>query len=192
LPSRKISRLTKPRRLGDREPFVKSGGEEIGQEIDFLVRRHGPRLERVVAGVLGDVSRAEDVCQDAWLSLWRRRDQHDLAAQVVWPLIRQIGVRKALDELRRRRRDPAAAGGVLEDEALALSSGSREIPADLEGALHRLATGERSALVLFFWEGLSVREIGALLEVPEGTVKTWMHRGRGHLRRMLEGVEERS
>lgn len=159
------------------------GDDEIGQELHILVERHGARLERVVAGVLGDLARAEDVCQEAWMSLWRSRERHDLDVGASWPLIRRIGVRKAVDELRRRQREPFSA------DAVEPSWEARETPVDMEAALAALPTGERASLVLFFWEGLSVREIAGALEVPDGTVKTWMHRGRRRLREAL-GAEE--
>ena len=58
--------------------------------------------------------------------------------------------------------------------------------------LSALPLKERLCLVLHFWEGLSVAEIGTELAVPENTVKTWMRRGRERLRtRLLERKEVR-
>ena len=56
--------------------------------------------------------------------------------------------------------------------------------------LGSLPTEQRTCLALFFWEGLSIREIAAKLGVPEGTVKTWMFRGRAQLRARAPGRKE--
>jgi RNA polymerase sigma-70 factor (ECF subfamily) len=56
----------------------------------------------------------------------------------------------------------------------------------LERALADLDEGPREAMFLFHLEEMSYRDIAAALEVPMGTVMTWLHRGRAQLREMLE------
>ena len=58
----------------------------------------------------------------------------------------------------------------------------------LDRALADLDEGPREAIVLFHMEDMSYRDIAAALEVPMGTVMTWLHRGRAQLRRALEGT----
>ena len=58
----------------------------------------------------------------------------------------------------------------------------------LDQALADLDEGPREAIVLFHIEEMSYRDIAAALEVPMGTVMTWLHRGRAQLKRVLEGA----
>jgi len=64
----------------------------------------------------------------------------------------------------------------------------REQLGRLERALDDLGEGPREAIVLFHIEGMSYRDIAAALEVPMGTVMTWLHRGRAQLKQAVEGA----
>jgi RNA polymerase sigma-70 factor (ECF subfamily) len=139
-----------------------------------------PRLVRRLALVVGDHDEAEDLAQDACL----RAIRHEAAfhGDALWPWLQVIGVRLALNELRRRRRALAAALRVT-PAPLA--------PADLElwDALRRLPRNQRAALVLHVLDGVGYAEIGDALHVPEGTVASWVSRAKARLR--VELGEER-
>jgi RNA polymerase sigma-70 factor (ECF subfamily) len=77
--------------------------------------------------------------------------------------------------------DPAA-----DAEARALT---RERLVLLQQALGALAEGPREAISLYHLEGMTYRDIAAALDVPIGTVMTWLHRGRAALRRAIETAE---
>ena len=64
----------------------------------------------------------------------------------------------------------------------------REQLSRLDQALGDLDEGPREAIVLFHIEEMSYRDIAAALEVPMGTVITWLPRGRAQLKRALEGA----
>ena len=153
--------------------------ELIEETVDRLVAEHGPRAMGLIRRILADRDEAEDAYQETWYTVWRtwgnvrrRRDP--------WPYIRRTAVSRALDQLRSRRRRDHVRTGV---EAEPIEE-VRVAPPTIR--LDGLVREERAALVLFFWEGLSVKEISAELEVPVGTVKTWMFRARGKLRRRLD------
>ncbi|MEE9391281.1 MAG: RNA polymerase sigma factor [Planctomycetota bacterium] len=139
---------------------------------------HTGRLDQFLGRVLGNVHSAEDVRQDTWSSLWTHREQ--LRDVDPWPYIRAVGLRKAIDRMRGEKCRPKA--GIEFSEPLA----ARTLTHGLQDELARLGRDERAVLVLFFWEGLSVREIADLLEVPPGTVKTWMFRARRRMKGFLE------
>jgi RNA polymerase sigma-70 factor (ECF subfamily) len=61
----------------------------------------------------------------------------------------------------------------------------------MQRLLVRLPEKYRAPLVLRYWEDLSCAEIADVLGVPEGTVKTQIHRARKQLGKMLTGAEER-
>jgi len=64
----------------------------------------------------------------------------------------------------------------------------REQLTRLDRALADLDEGPREAIILFHIEEMSYRDIAAALEVPMGTVMTWLHRGRARLKNALEGA----
>lgn len=145
---------------------------------DVLALR--PRLVRRLALVVGDHDEAEDLAQDACL----RAIAHHASFQgdSVWPWLQVIGVRLALNELRRRRRTLATA---------LRAAPAPLVPTDLAlwDALHRLPRNQRAALVLHVLDGVGYAEIGEALGVPEGTVASWISRAKARLR--VELGEER-
>lgn len=140
-----------------------------------------PRLVRRLALVVGDHDEAEDLAQEACL----RAIQHQAAFEgdALWPWLQVIGVRLALNELRRRRRALATA---------LRAAPAPLVPADLElwDALRQLPRNQRAALVLHVLDGVGYAEIGDALHVPEGTVGSWVSRAKARLRAEL-GEERR-
>lgn len=61
---------------------------------------------------------------------------------------------------------------------------------DLRAALDRLSPKEQGALVLFYYEDMSVRDIARLMDAPAGTMRSWLARGRSHLKDLLQGKEK--
>ncbi len=147
-------------------------------EDDVLALR--PRLVRRLALVVGDHEEAEDLAQETCLRAIRH--EADFEGDTVWPWLQVIGVRLALNELRRRRRALATA---------LRAAPAPLVPADLElwGALRRLPRNQRAALVLHVLDGVGYAEIGDALHVPEGTVASWVSRAKARLR--VELGEER-
>lgn len=149
--------------------------------IESLIQTHGDRVLALLQRLLGDSEEARDAYQETWCSIWqalpRLRPSSD-----PWPYIRQAAVRKAIDRFRVAGSAPRQTV-QLEEELLAPAQAEdRAATIDLSA----LEPRQRACLTLFFWEGCSVREIARQLEVPEGTVKTWMFRGRSALRAQLE------
>ncbi len=154
-------------------------GRTIAERFDALIAAHGRRVQSLLARILGNAEDARDCWQETWCAVWRAIPRLD-ASLDPWPFIRQTAVRKAIDKKRADAArlkpeplatEPAAAFGARDDAPrIDLSFLSRE---------------ERACLTLFFWEGLSVNEIATTLEVPAGTVKTWMYRGRERLRAQI-------
>jgi RNA polymerase sigma-70 factor (ECF subfamily) len=140
-----------------------------------------PRLVRRLALVVGDHDEAEDLAQDACLRAIANAAAFE--GDTLWPWLQVIGVRLALNELRRRRRALAAALRVT-PAPLA--------PADIElwDVLRRLPRNQRAALVLHVLDGVGYAEIGDALHVPEGTVASWVSRAKARLRAEL-GEERR-
>lgn len=148
--------------------------------FEAAVRPHYASLVRRLVVVLGDADDAEDIAQDAYLRAFRAWDRFDGTDVRAW--LYTIGLRLAFNQLRGRRRLLAAIRRI-EPRPWADPADP-----DLWAALGRLDARTRSALLLNIVDGYTQREIGAMLAVPEGTVASWLSRGRAALRRDLVGT----
>ncbi len=145
--------------------------------FEAAVRPHYANLVRRLVVVLGNEHDAQDVAQDTYLRAyesWSRFDGSDVRA---W--LYTIALRLAFNELRGRRRWLAALQRVEP------RPWTDPADPDLSNALQRLDVRTRTALILNVVDGYTQAEIGRLLGVPEGTVASWLSRGRATLRTFL-------
>jgi len=131
---------------------------------------------------------AEDLAQETFVRAFVHFDRFDPERPLL-PWLLAIARRLCLDLLRRERlmvataEMPAPADPAPSPERQA--SLNEEL-ARLEEALAELDEGPREAIFLFHLEGMSYRDIAAALEVPIGTVMTWLHRGRARIKKTFE------
>lgn len=163
--------------------------------FEALVRRHERRVFGLLMRMLGNRDEALDVAQEAFLNLHRhghrfRREArfstfvYRVAANAALNRRRSLGRRRAREETLARGqeagfdrpqspRDPedAAVGAEAQDQ--------------VQQALLKLPDDLRMALVLYDLEGQSYGDIAQTLQIPEGTVKSRIHRARNALREHL-------
>ena len=151
--------------------------DRTGHDLDSAFRAHRDRLVRRLALIVGDAEEARDLAQETFV----RAAEH-------WPLIdpseparwlSTVGFRLAIDERRRRRR-----WGWLDLRETDTSWAMAGDP-DLWRALAGLDRRTRAAIILTTLDGYSQDEVGAILDVPRGTVASWISRGRERLRAEL-------
>ena len=137
---------------------------------------------RTARAILRNDQDAEDAVQEAICAAFARRDSlRDAEKFKPWML--RILTNKCYDCCRRRRptvdlddvADYLPAGGPEPEEALTLWQAVLALPQEL-----------RAAVTLFYYDGLSIREIGAVLGISEAAVKTRLSRGRARLRLLLK------
>jgi RNA polymerase sigma-70 factor (ECF subfamily) len=171
--------------IGDRGLVARASRGDV-EAFGQLVLEHSGLVYRVAHRMLGRED-AQDASQEVWVRVWRyigtfRED----SAFTTW--LHRITVNTCLSlrqrEARRKEREysgdempylPEPSGGDADPEAAALGSERRE---ELKVALRQVREEHRAALVLRHMEGLSYAEIAAVLEVPDGTAKGWVSRGR--------------
>ncbi len=157
-------------------------GRRVGTLEDLLKRGY-----RFAFSLSHDGARAEDLLQEAWVSVLRARGPHTVG--YLFATIRT----RFVDQYRRELIVPTESLDTqphlaAEAEARFWNEPCQSVPehAALHRAMGRLRPEERAVLVLSAVEGYTAREIGELLDAPRGTVLSLMHRTRVKLRRWLQ------
>lgn len=157
-----------------------------------LYARCAPKLYGLALRVLGRSDWAEDALQDSFLYIWRHAGdfQASLSPPMAWMVL--VARSRALDQRRRHRAQRLSDAQPL-DEALAeqlpadgpgpseLSDASRQARA-LHGCLALLEPRQRQLVVLAYLQDLSHSDLAARMQLPLGTVKSWIRRGLDKLR----------
>jgi RNA polymerase sigma-70 factor (ECF subfamily) len=155
--------------------------------LEALLRRHYDRIYAVCRRLTGNDADAADAAQNATIAVARGLPRFDVRSQFsTWAY--RIAVNCSIDEMRRRSRWPLAN---LEEVTPGMSgySDDTEISAariDVDTALRQLPAQFRAAVVLRDMCGLDYAEISEILDLPPGTVRSRIARGRGALVRLLE------
>ncbi len=170
------------RRRGDPLRHAKADhGLNRPKRFEALFAAHGEAVAKILSRYSRDRAEAEDLLQDVFLDVWRSLDRLS-ADRDPLPWLRTIAVNRAIDRLRRDARGPAPASSIALETVAAPPTSSR---LDFEDELRLLPAGERAAAILYYADGRDTAEIAALLEVPAGTVKTWLFRARTRLKTRL-------
>jgi len=147
-----------------------------------LFRRHRDRMWAVALRTIGNPELAADAVQEAFIAAFRRADRfRGDSAVTTW--LHRITVNCAIDRLRREK--PADPLPEIDPADRHDRYGQTETALDVREALATLPEAQRMALVLVDMHGLSVAEAAAVLEVPEGTIKSRCARGRAALAPLL-------
>jgi len=166
------------------------GGQEAFAE---LVRRHGPRVFRLAVSILGRefIPEAEDVAQEVFLKVHRAiksfRGEAEFSS---W--IYRITFNQALNlKARVRFRNPHLDETVLHHTATSGPGPDRQLETArrdqaLAECIRTLPEVYQSALRLYYWLDAGVGEVAELLDIPENTVKSYLHRARQLLHAMLK------
>src|SRR5581483_10981028 len=181
-----------------------------GRDAAFreLIRRYERPVFSLIYRMVRDRELAEDLAQDTFIKVLNHIDRYRPEFKLSSWLFK-IANNVAIDHLRRRTLDTVSIDGsphaqsadaieatsidVAADQETALDEPeAREMGASIEQAIASLRPEYRSCIMLRHVEGRSYEEIAATLDLPLGTVKTYIHRARHELRRALEHLREES
>jgi RNA polymerase sigma-70 factor (ECF subfamily) len=164
------------------------GGDRFA--LDQLLRRHYERIHAVCRRVAGSTRDADDACQEALIKIVRNLPRFDGRSSFgTWAY--RIATNASLDELRKRQRRPSlhAVDEEHRPELVDAQAGSyaEQYPDRLllDDALDRLSEDLRIAVVLRDVADLDYAEIAETLDLPIGTVKSRISRGRAALASLL-------
>lgn len=154
------------------------------EDLRWLIAREIPHLRRYAMFLVGDPERADDLVQDCLeralrkRHLWRRQGS---LRSWLFRLLHRLHIDAGRSRASRRRAHEASASG----QELSVQPPAQEPAVQLEAvteALRRLPTDQQAAILLVGVEGFSYEEAAAILEVPVGTVRSRLSRGRDALR----------
>jgi RNA polymerase sigma-70 factor, ECF subfamily len=152
------------------------------EALERLLARYEQKVFRVAVMMLKDTGRAEEVTQDVFVKLWRALPSFDgRAAPSTW--LYTIARNTCLSAVRAesyRRTTPL-------DESMAPQvENTAPVTMEVEQYLGRLPELQREIITLFYLQEKSVKDVAAMLDLPEGTVKSHLHRARHALAGMVE------
>ena len=160
--------------------------------FEVLFDRHGDAAFSLAYRMCGRRSMAEDVVQEAFLSLWRSGARYDPARGSVRAWLLRVVHNRTIDSFRRSTvrdgrdvHDEAAAERLPAAELTDQEVQRREDVRQVRGALDDLPADQRQVIELAYFGGLSHSEIAEALGLPAGTVKGRMRLGLTKLRLAL-------
>jgi RNA polymerase sigma factor (sigma-70 family) len=167
------------------ERAVRDGDARV---FEILVRRHQGLVRAQLRRLLGDdPAMADDLAQETFILAWRKLHQFRGDSRFGTWLYR-IAHSCFLQHLRSKGgREKQSLAQDLDDlEKAGVDSGEPELRLDLDVALQRLSGNQRVSLLYCVQLGLSHEEAAVVLDMPLGTVKTHVARGKARLRELLQ------
>ena len=178
--------------------LARKGRESAYRE---LIDRYQRPILSLINRLVRDRELAEDLAQDAFIKVFNALDRYNPERKFSsW--IFKIAHNTAIDQLRKKELDTLSIDGsphatsaeaveastivpVSSDEDPEQYTSSREIGAQIEAAIGTLRPEYRTVIVLWHVEGRPYDEIAEIMDLPLGTVKTYIHRARNELRKKL-------
>ena len=166
------------------------------QALGELYDHHSAAAYGVALRVTGNPELAEEVVQDAFLTVWRRAATYQAERGTVRSWLLRVVHNRAIDVVRARDGRPRVGG--RQPQALALDglvlvaadNPEREVLRAIDGAVARnalaqLPRDQRQVVELAYFDGLAYPEVAAVVGVPLGTVKSRMRLALGRLRALV-------
>lgn len=172
-------------------------GSQDYAALKLLYDTCSPRLYGLAVRIVGNRDWAEDVLQEAFMTIWRSAQSYRAALSPPMAWMGMVLRSRALDFLRRRNAERSHMTQSLDDEMADTRADDAPGPADMASAseqaraLHRclakLDSRQREVVSLAYLRDLSHSELAQQLKLPLGTVKTWIRRGLDQLRLCMAG-----
>jgi len=192
---------------GRRQRPGRADGQAVEEDLETLIcavargdqasfeavcARVGPAVFGVVRAVVRDPFQVEEVCQEVLLEVWRAASRFEPGRGSALAWVTTIAHHRAVDRVRSEHRSAerqlrAAAHQIAYDE-VAEAVEARLDRERVRRCLGSLTSVQRESVTLAYYGSYTLRQVAALLAVPEGTVKTRMRDGLIRLRDCLGGT----
>jgi RNA polymerase sigma-70 factor (ECF subfamily) len=159
--------------------------------FSFLVEKYKKLVAHIVFRMIYNQTDREDICQDVFLKVYQNLSQFRADSKFsTW--IGKITYNSCLNYISKNK-NPMMTQSVLEWEEMPAENSDPvwQIERDERGKrirteINQLPVQYRAILTLFHLEHMSYREIGEIMNLPEGTVKSYLYRARQHLKQELD------
>ena len=143
--------------------------------FDLFLERYQHKVFRLVYSILKETAKAEEVTQDIFLKMWQVLPDYDgRAALSTW--IYTIARNTSLSALRAESYRKTLSIEGHDTPAVPPDSGMRQI--EIQQLLDRLPIVQQEVITLYYLQDRSVEDVANMLGLPEGTVKSHLHRAR--------------
>ena len=171
------ARLTRAAQAGDRHA------------LEQLLRRHHDQIHAICRRLAGNDADGQDATQEALIAIVKGLPRFGGRAKFsTWAY--RVATNAALDELRRRSRRPVPTLTQTDDRLTAApptdDPATVAVRLDLDAALTQLPEEFRAPVVLRDVAGCDYAEIGSILRIPAGTVRSRIARGRARLAELMK------
>ena len=165
-------------------------GHRYREAFELLLELYQNKVFRLAWGMLQDKSRAEDLTQEVFLKTWKALPHFKgISSLSTW--IYSITRNTCLTEICRTRRkqmwsldDPGISTAAHRVRSVHRQETTRVGELDIQAMMRRLPEKYRRVITLYYLEERSYEEAAAMLAMPLGTVKTYIHRARKQLAAM--------
>ncbi len=170
--------------------LLQAAGAGDRQAFARVYQLASPRLFAIALRIARRRDMAEDILQEAFLTIWEKADRYDpeRGSPLAW--MSTIVRYRAIDRLRRREAsDPVGTGdeaeSLTETPDLEDTIEAHQVAGDVRDGLALLGEKQREAILLAYYYGMTHEELASRLGAPLGTVKSWVRRGLLQLREHL-------
>lgn len=164
--------------------------------FEYLLARHHRGVYHTCKGIVQDEQEAEDVTQEVFIEVYRSISNFRGEARfTTW--IHRIAVNRALDAVRKQQRRTGAGVVALDGSSSAALAELPHLPnpasqleekeksALLRAAVNSLPENQKAAFVLSRIEGMTQKEVAAILDIQEGALESLLQRARQNLKKLL-------
>ncbi|MFD1019863.1 sigma-70 family RNA polymerase sigma factor [Thalassobacillus hwangdonensis] len=166
--------------------LVKKAIKGDERAFEWLVREESDKLYRTAYLYVRNKDDALDIVQEAvckaFLSIHQLKEP---AYFSTW--LTKILIRTAYDFIKKQKKIVLTGDDFL-DQIAPSESVAKEDEMDLAHAIATLDYHYQTVIILFYYHDQSIQSISLTMDKPEGTIKTYLHRGKAELKRILEGV----
>jgi RNA polymerase sigma-70 factor, ECF subfamily len=143
--------------------------------FELFLERYQHKVFRLVYSIMKDPARAEEVTQDIFLKMWQVLPEYDGRASLsTW--LYTIARNTSLSALRAESYRKTLSIEGFDPPAIKLNPGLQQL--EIRQLLDRLPEVQEQVLTLFYLQDRSVEDVAHMLDLPEGTVKSHLHRAR--------------
>ena len=166
--------------------FVQSGQEDF---FGILMDRYKSKMLRYARKFFFDSTSSEDLVQDVFVNAYMNINGFDISKKFS-PWLYRIAHNYFINEIKKRNRNPlifidldALLPHISHEEGLDKKAIESELKEELELCLDKIDLKYREVLILYFFEGLSYKEIALVLHIPVNVVGVRINRGKKMIKR---------